>query len=106
MTEQKDYVVDKLIEKKGKMKWDKYQQRHLRLQKNATLQYWSVQSTEKSSELKGTINLLIEGLNEIKPSKNKGITYKFGWQLQTDSRIYLFASPSDNERNSRYIFIK
>eukprot|EP01084_Bolivina_argentea_P217366 369072_1 len=95
------YLRDEAIEKKGKMKWDKYQPRQLKFTKDGVLEYWSipVNLEDGPSTLQKTLNLLDEGLNEVKPNKNKGKSFKMGWQIQTDGRVYQFASPSKESRN-------
>ena len=101
MAAESKYIREKQVEKKGKMKWDKYQLRSLKLTKECILEYWTVSSSiDEKSQLKGCIDLMIEGLNEVKQNKNKGQIYKFGWQMQTDGRIYYFTSSNDRERKN------
>eukprot|EP01084_Bolivina_argentea_P174228 301799_1 len=95
------YIREGPVELKGKMKWDKFQERRLKISKDAILECWSMPLKIEDGEpvKKKHIELLGEGLNECKPNNLKGKQYKLGWQIQTDRRVYNFASASKEDRN-------
>lgn len=100
------YVLDMQVEKKGKG-FAGWKSRQLRLSQDAVLTYFTIPQMgdgKTQEELKGTIDLMVEGLNQVQPDKKlKGKLYKYGWIMQTDGRKYEFASSDEKGMKSAQI---